>query len=123
MDTKIFIEWYDTVSIPEVKKNRMESGEIGNVLLVIDNAPSHTSCLSLERENGKFKVIFLPTNVTSILKPMDQGVIKAFKYYYRRVFLRSVLIGQEDDKTIVELYKNINLKDAVYMGYCQRDHN
>lgn len=30
--------------------------------------------------------------------------------------LRSVLIGQEEDKTILEIYKDINLKDAVYMA-------
>lgn len=116
MDTKIFIEWYDSVFIPEVKKHQMEIGDTGNVLLVIDNAPSHPSNLSLEREDGKFKVIFLPPNVTSVLQPMDQGVIEAFKRYYRKALLRSVLIGQEENKTILQIYKDINLKDAVYMA-------
>ncbi|XP_054745991.1 jerky protein homolog-like [Anastrepha obliqua] len=116
MDTQVFIEWYDAVFIPEVKKHQIETGDTGNVLLVIDNAPSDPSNLSLEREDGKFKVIFLPPNVTSVLQPMDQGVIEAFKRYYRKALLRSVLIGQEEDKTILEIYKGINLKDAVNMA-------
>lgn len=116
MDTSIFIEWYDTVFIPEVKKHQRTTGNSGNVLLLIDNAPSHPSNLSLERENGKFKVVFLPPNITSVLQPMDQGVIESFKRYYRKELLRMVLIGTEHEKTILQVYTEINLKDAVYMA-------
>lgn len=116
MDTSIFIEWYDTVFIPEVKKHQLTTGNSGNVLLLIDNAPSHPSNISLERENGKFKVVFLPPNVTSVLQPMDQGVIESFKRYYRKALLRMVLIGEEYEKNIQQVYTEINLKDAVYMA-------
>ncbi|XP_054734765.1 jerky protein homolog-like [Anastrepha obliqua] len=61
-------------------------------------------------------MIFLLPNVTSVFQPMDQGLIEPFKRYYRKALLRSVLIGQEEDKTILEIYKGINLKDAVYMA-------
>ncbi|XP_053968354.1 jerky protein homolog-like [Anastrepha ludens] len=47
---------------------------------------------------------------------MDQWVIEAFKRYYRKALLRSVLIGQEEDTTIPKIYKDINLKDADYMA-------
>ncbi|XP_054281171.1 jerky protein homolog-like [Macrosteles quadrilineatus] len=116
MDTSIFVEWYDTVFIPEVKKQHIATGSSGNVLLIIDNAPSHPSSMDLDREDGKFKVVFLPPNVTSVLQPMDQGVIESFKRYYRKALLRMVLLGQEEDKPILQLYKAINMKDAVYMA-------
>ncbi|XP_053960505.1 jerky protein homolog-like [Anastrepha ludens] len=47
---------------------------------------------------------------------MDQGVIEAFERYSRKALLRRALIGQEEDKTILEIYKGINLNDAVYMA-------
>jgi hypothetical protein len=116
MSSDIFVEWYEKIFIPQVKKHQRETGNQGNVLLLIDNATCHPSTLSLEREKGKFKVLFLPPNVTSILQPMDQGVIESFKRFYRKALLRMVLIGQEEDKPIFQLYKDINLKDAVYMA-------
>ncbi|XP_054727190.1 jerky protein homolog-like [Anastrepha obliqua] len=48
------------------------------------------------------------------LSTYGKGVIEAFKRYY--ALLRSVLIGQEKDETILEIYKGINLKNAVYMA-------
>ncbi|XP_067139686.1 jerky protein homolog-like [Centruroides vittatus] len=116
MDTTIFIEWYDTVFIPEVKKHHLKTGNSGNVFLLIDNAPSHFSNISLERENGKFKVVYLPPNVTSILQPMDQGVIECFKRYYRKALLRMVIIGRKCEKPIQQVYTEINLKNAMYMA-------
>ncbi|XP_067136655.1 jerky protein homolog-like [Centruroides vittatus] len=116
MDTRIFKEWYETVFIPEVKMHQLTTGNSGNVLLLIDNAPCHLSDVSLERENGKFKVVFLPPNLTSLLQPMCQGVIESFKCYYRKALLHMVLIGEEYGKTIKQMYTEINLKDAVYMA-------
>ena len=76
MNSEIFIDWYDNTFIPEVKRRQNEIGKQGNVLLLLDNAPTHPSAELLERENGKFKVKFLPPNVTSLLQPMDQSVIE-----------------------------------------------
>lgn len=116
MDTSIFVDWYDTVFIPEVKKQKIQTRGTGNVSLLVNNAPSHPSLLSLEIENGKFKLVFLPPNVTSVLQPMDQGVIESFKRYYSKSLLCMVLLGHEEDKTILQIYKAINMKNAVYMA-------
>jgi len=43
----------------------------------LDNAPSHPSEEELMKRD--IKAIFLPPNVTSLIQPMDQGVIEWLK--------------------------------------------
>jgi hypothetical protein len=52
------------------------------ILIILDNAPSHPPTVAEQSPN--IKVIFLPPNTTSLLQPLDQGVIAAFKAYYLR---------------------------------------
>jgi hypothetical protein len=55
------------------------------VLLLIDNAPGHPENLMFDHPN--FEIVFLPPNTSSLLQPLDQGVIAAFKpCYVRRTF-------------------------------------
>jgi hypothetical protein len=46
------------------------------ILLLADNCPAHPV---LE------KLVFLPANTTSMLQPMDQGVIRSLKCHYRKL--------------------------------------
>ena len=48
-------------------------------LLLLDNAPGHTVDLDSSSTGIKVEVVFLPQNTTSLLQPMDQGAIAAFK--------------------------------------------
>ncbi|CAG9584542.1 unnamed protein product [Danaus chrysippus] len=115
MNSEIFIDWYDNTFIPEVKKRQKKIGKEGNVLLVLDNAPTHPSAELLERENKKFKVKFLPPNVTSLLQPMDQ-VIETLKRLYRKQLLRRLLSVDEDNvEVVVSFFKKMNLKECCYM--------
>lgn len=47
---------------------------------------------------------------------MDQEVIEALKRYFGKVMQRIALIGKINEKSIQQLYKEVNLKDAVYMA-------
>lgn len=116
MTAGLFLEWYEEIFIPEVKKHQKSLGkEDSKVLLILDNAPTHPTEELLERENGKFKTIFLPPNVTSLLQPMDQSVIETMKRHYRRQLLRKLLLCAEDEEGVVAQHKKINLKDCCYM--------
>lgn len=116
MNTDIFLAWYENTFIPEVKKFQKDVGKEGDVLLLLDNAPTHPSAETLNRENGKFTVKFLPPNVTSILQPMDQSVIETLKRFYRKQLLRRLLSADNNEiETVLQFYKEINLKDCCYM--------
>lgn len=51
------------------------------IILFLDNCAAHPRELSFLRN---VKVIFYPPNCTSVLQPLDAGVIKCFKGYYRK---------------------------------------
>ena len=57
-----------------------------NVLLFVDNAPPHPKDFRL----SNVEVVFLPVNITSLLQPLDQGIIVAIKKNYRKRLLKAV---------------------------------
>ena len=72
MDSTLFEEWVRELDNQFEKENR-------KIALIIDNCTAHP-------EIGGLKAIdlfFLPPNTTSVLQPMDQGVIRSLKARYR----------------------------------------
>ena len=78
----IFEEWFFHHSIPEVKLYCRKNGISFKILLVLDNVPGHP--LHLDDFHSDVQVVYLLSNTTSLLQPMDQGVIANFKNYYTR---------------------------------------
>lgn len=79
MVTDIFETWAKQL-------NEKMKTEKRKIVLFVDNCSAHTS-ISLEA----VKIIFLPPNTTSVIQPMDQGIIKAFKFHYRKLVLQSII--------------------------------
>ena len=74
------------------------------VILLIDNAPSHKITIDLTN----IKIIFLPPNLTSVLQPLDAGVIACLKRYYRKKLVNKHLVNfEKGDKS------EITLRDSV----------
>ena len=88
MDSKLFLNWFENDFIKNVKKWRQDHHKTGKVLLLLDNAPTHPSAEVLNLIDPDYKVMFFPPNVTSLIQPMDQGVIEKFKRMYRKQMLR-----------------------------------
>jgi hypothetical protein len=66
------------------------------------------ACANISLSN--IVIRFFPPNSTSLVQPLDQGVIKNFKHYYRAILASRYIdnidneIGQQD----------IDVKDAIY---------
>ena len=88
------VDWY-------ASKNALMTGEIHHqimskfnnqmrmagrhVLYVCDNASSHKI-----REYSHIKFLMLPPNATSIMQPLDQGIILSTKRWYKKKIGREV---------------------------------
>ncbi|XP_068216342.1 tigger transposable element-derived protein 1-like [Palaemon carinicauda] len=72
--------WFHQCFIPQVSQYLLEKGLPFKILLLMDNAGGHATDLSREG----VQVEFLPPNTTSLIQPMDQGVIRAFKALYTK---------------------------------------
>lgn len=98
MTSQIFEKW--------LRSWDAESG--GNkILLLVDNCPAHPVVSNLKC----IKLVFLPPNVTSVLQPMDQGVIKALKTQYRKLQVLHMIQNIENSKDI----KSFSVMDAIIM--------
>ena len=80
------MEWYKNIFIKSVKARK--PGKEENFLLLLDNAPCHPPADELNDVDPQFTVQYLPPNVTSVVQPMDQGVIECMKKNYKKIFLR-----------------------------------
>ena len=58
------------------------------------------------------KAMFLPPNVTSLIQPMDQGVLECLKRHYKGSLLRDVLLSDETADLVVFL-KSVTMKVVV----------
>ena len=72
MNSKIFQEWVRRLD----QKFRADDRKIA---LIIDNCPTYPTISNLIN----VQIVILPPNATSILQPMDQGVISSLKAHYR----------------------------------------
>ena len=57
------------------------------------------------------EVMYMPPNTTSLIQPMDQGVIRAFKAGYLSLFLHKCTESEESDYE--QIVKNYNIKDCI----------
>nr|XP_022910254.1 tigger transposable element-derived protein 1-like [Onthophagus taurus] len=107
---EIFNEWFVKHFIPEVRRYMSDKSLEFKVLLIIDNAPGHPH---IEHPNVEF--CFLPPNTTSLIQPLDQGIIATFKTYYVKQTFRYILDKLTNNKnvTVIDAWKNFTINDCI----------
>ncbi|VVC26158.1 DNA binding HTH domain, Psq-type,Homeobox domain-like,HTH CenpB-type DNA-binding domain,DDE superfamily [Cinara cedri] len=100
MTSSIFSEWL----LHFDRKMKLENRKI---LLFVDNSTGH----SYDIELSSVKVHFLSPNKTSILQPMDQGVIQNFKMFCRK----QIIIRLADNIDNNESF-SLNILEAIRMS-------
>ena len=93
------------------KLNRRLSAKSRKIILLMDNAGCHPE--DIKDIFSNIKIIFLPPNTTSMLQPLDLGIIKNFKVHYRTRLLRFVISKIETCATASEVTKSINILHAI----------
>lgn len=92
----VFLHWFHHHFVPAVRKYQKEvlkvAAEDVKAILLLDNAPAHPSEDELISADGRIRVMFLPPNTTSLVQPMNQGIICAMKRHYTRRYLDEVLV-------------------------------
>lgn len=79
-------------------------------VLLLDNAPSHPPAEELKTVDGAIFVMYMPPNVTPLIQPMDQNILRLTKLYYRKSLLSSVVAKGEG---VADALKTLTIRDAV----------
>lgn len=104
--------WMTSIIFEEVLRlfNRKMKIQNRSVLLVLDNATCHPKI-----ELSNVQLLFLPPNTTSVIQPLDQGIIQCFKLQYRKLQIRHLISGIDANvmNANPEKLPPITLMDAV----------
>lgn len=108
--THIFTEWFNKCFIPEVRCYMEDKNLEFKVLLILDNAPGHPVL-----EHPNVQICFLPPNTTSLIQPLDQGIIATFKTHYTKQSFQYILNKLESDKdlTVIDAWKKFSIMDCI----------
>ncbi|XP_064080590.1 tigger transposable element-derived protein 1-like [Macrobrachium nipponense] len=103
--------WFHRSFIPEVEKYLLNLGFEFMVLLLMNTAEGHPLDLSYDG----VQIEFLPSNTTSLIQPMDQGMIREFKALYTRNSLQHLVNAMEmmEDFTLKEYWKKFTIASCL----------
>lgn len=111
MDQKLFMEWFNHFK-NSVELFQMQKGISSKVILLVDNCSAHKFPANYNMENCNIELRYLPANTTSLIQPMDQGVIEKTKRCFRHKLMQRVVSYPGG---VNEFYKKYTIKDCIDM--------
>lgn len=106
MTLEIFEEWVRSWDRELTKEKKM-------ILLLVDNCPAHIEIQDLKN----ITLVFLPPDTTSVLQPMDQGIIRALKTNFRKNLVLKLIANVDERSNSDEKHYQISVLDAILMIY------
>ena len=100
MTGELFEEWLR-------KQNQYFASKSRKILLFVDNSDTHVK-ITL----SNITVKCLPPNTTSLIQPLDQGIISNFKALYRKLLVRQLIAKMEANSRFNPT--DVTVLDAVY---------
>lgn len=109
MNTVIFSDWFHHKFVPIVQEKLREKGLDDRAVLLLDNCSAHPNEEDLTSSDGKVVAKFLPPNVTSLIQPMDQGVLESVKRRYKKKILEELVLQNDRGVPVMDYVRGINL--------------
>lgn len=103
MTNEIWSDILTSLDAEMIEQNR-------KIILFIDNAGCHKITKSLKN----ITVEFLPAHTTALIQPIDQGIVRCFKSYYRQIIIRKQISAIEEGKSLKEFTTSISILDALH---------
>lgn len=103
MTAEIFTRYLTRINNDFKRNNR-------NILMLLDNCGAHPNL-----EFSNIKLLFLPPNTTSLIQPLDQGIIQNFKTNYRKLLVCN-LVNTVDFNVNNKTIMNFSLLDAIFLA-------
>ena len=113
MTCELFHSWFHNNFVPYVRKELVAMKEEPKAVLVLDNCSAHPEASELVSADGKNFAHYLPANVTSLIQPMDQGVLQAIKMRHKKKLLRKLIIGDDLGESIIDGIKSVTMKTVT----------
>ena len=82
-------------------------------MLLLDNCPGHPKDVEL----SNIELVFLPENTTSLIQPLDQGIITNLKGHYRSKLHYRIIQAMDlnPSLTLTEAQKKASMLDALHL--------
>ena len=100
MDGDLFTEW-----VKELDQKFIAQGR--EIALTVDDCSAHPVVGGLKA----IELIFIPPNTTSKMQPMDQGVIRSLKAFYRHLIIKRFITSIDGGRSP----SKVNMLEAMIL--------